>query len=63
MPDQHAQALSPDPSPTPWRGDDYRRLASKIREVAVRTPLPIARRELAQFAAKYERRVDHLDRR
>lgn len=48
---------------TPSRGADYRLLADKIRAVAVRTPLPAARQELAQLAAKYERRADHLDRR
>jgi hypothetical protein len=46
------------PLPT---GADYRDLARKIREVAGRTRLPVARRELLRLAANYERRGDHLD--
>ena len=57
IPDENTRTLN-----TP-RGADYRLLADEIRAVAVRTPLPAARQELAQLAAKYKRRADHLDRR
>jgi hypothetical protein len=60
MPDENTQTLSSAASPN---GDDYRRLAGDIRKVAARTRLPVARRELAQLAAKYERQADHLARR
>ena len=58
MADENTRTLN-----TPPRGADYRLLADEIRAVAVRTPLPAARQELAQLAAKYKRRADHLDRR
>jgi hypothetical protein len=38
-------------------------LASKVRELAARTRLPYARRELIRVAESYERRGDHLDQR
>jgi hypothetical protein len=60
MSDENTRTLSPSASPN---GDDYRRLAGEIRKVAARTRLPVARRELAQFAAKYERQADQLARR
>jgi hypothetical protein len=44
-------------------GDDYRELATKIREIAQHSPLPVARRELARLAAAYNERAEHLDRR
>jgi hypothetical protein len=60
MSDENTRTLSPNASPN---GDDYRRLAGEIRKVAARTRLPVARRELAQLAAKYERQADQLARR
>jgi hypothetical protein len=63
MPDGHAQSFcggAPPPLPS---GDDYRDLAGKIREVAGRTLLAVARRELLRLAASYDRRGDPLDRR
>jgi hypothetical protein len=49
--------------PMPTGGDDYRDLAGKIREVAGRTRLPVARGELLRLATNYEQRANHLDRR
>jgi hypothetical protein len=60
MPDENTRSLSFNASPN---GDDYRRLAGEIRKVAARTRLPVARRELAQIAAKYERQANLLARR
>jgi hypothetical protein len=60
MPDANTRTLSSDASP---KADDYRRLAGEIRKVAARTRLPVARRELAQIAAKYERQANLLARR
>jgi hypothetical protein len=63
MSDKYAHSLraeTPPPLPT---GEDYRQLAGKIREIAGKTRLPVARRELIRLAASYDRRGDHLDRR
>jgi hypothetical protein len=63
MRDEHAHSLRGEAPPLLPTGDDYRDLAGKIREVAGRTRLPVARRELLRLAANYDRRGDHLDRR
>jgi hypothetical protein len=63
MRDEHAHSLRGEAPPQLPTGDDYRDVAAKIREVARRTRLPVARRELLHLAANYERRGDHLDRR
>jgi hypothetical protein len=62
MQEKHAHSL-PHESPLLPDGDDYRELAGKIREIAGKTRLPVARRELIRLAASYDRRRDHLDRR
>jgi hypothetical protein len=62
MQEKHGHSLlaeTPQPLPT---GEDYRDLAGKIREIAGKTRLPVARRELVRLAASYDRRGDHLDR-
>jgi hypothetical protein len=43
------------------RGDDYRRLARRLRELARETRLPYARQELVRLSAIYERRAEHLE--
>jgi hypothetical protein len=52
------QLIAPDRQ---W--DDYRELATKIREVALQSRLPVARRELLRLAATYDQRAGHLDQR
>ena len=48
----------PDASP---RGDDYRQLARRLRELARETRLPYARQELVRLSGIYERRAEHLE--
>jgi hypothetical protein len=61
MLDELALLVSPELPPRLSNGDDYRRLAGQIREVARQTRLPIARNELLRLAKNYDRRGDHLD--
>jgi hypothetical protein len=56
-------SLPTEPIPSRPRGEDYRRLAGQIREVARHTRLAVARKELLRLATNYERRGDHLDQR
>jgi hypothetical protein len=60
---QNMCSLWTEAPPMPTNGDDYRELAEKIRGVAGRTRLPVARGELLRLASNYEQRADHLDRR
>jgi hypothetical protein len=56
------RAARADPSFGPPNGSDYRSLAAQIRQIARRTRLPGARKELAELAARCDRRADHLER-
>ena len=54
-------SVMPDhPNPSP-RGDDYRQLARRLRELARETRLPYARQELVRLSSMYERRAEHLE--
>jgi hypothetical protein len=48
---------------TSVNSQDYRELASKLREMAIRCRLPGARREILNIALRYERRADYFDER
>ena len=63
MSDEHAHSLPDETLPAPPTGDEYLKLARKVREVASQTTLMVARRELLLLAANYERGGDQLDRR
>jgi len=45
----------------PASGDDYRRLASRLRDLAREIHAPYARRELLQLSGVYDRRAAYLD--
>jgi hypothetical protein len=60
MSGEHTSTLSDFSTNLP-QGDDYRQLANGIRELAHRTRLPVARRELARLAASYDRRAELID--
>jgi hypothetical protein len=57
-----ALAASEPPPPLPDR-DHYREMAGRVRELARLSPSPAIRKELADLAARYDRRGDHVDRR
>ena len=44
-------------------GEDYRELASRLRELARDTQRPYARQELVRLSGIYERRAEYLERR
>ena len=44
-------------------GDHYREMAGKLRDLARATRSPGIRRELVDFARRYDRRGEHFDRR
>jgi hypothetical protein len=52
----------PDVTP-PSNGEHYSEVARKLCGVAHECRFPIARKELLDLAARYERRGDHFDRR
>ena len=48
---------------TPSGGQNYRKIASKLREIARECRFPGARREILDLASRLERRADDLDAR
>jgi hypothetical protein len=47
----------------PSGGEHYRKIASKLREIARECRFPGARREILDLASRLERRADDLDSR
>src|SRR5690242_18751423 len=52
-----------EPAPVPLDGYHYREMAGRLRELARTTRSPAIRRELVDFAKRYDRRGDYFDRR
>jgi hypothetical protein len=52
-----------EPPPPPADGDHYREMAGRVRELARLSRSPAMRKELADLAARYDRRGDHIDHR
>jgi hypothetical protein len=63
MPDRYTLLSLSNLIETPLNGDDYRKLAAQIREVARQTRLTVARNELLRRATNYARRAELIDRR